>query len=76
MASDHRTEEKDIDPFGVHSSEYNTWWRAARRNGWKLPVNTAFPDESWLAYWKAMDAYAHGETAGRPVPPHRSGGNV
>lgn len=62
----------DIDPFGVHSDEYNTWWRTARRKGWKLPVNNAFPDHSWLAYWQAMDRYEHGESAGRPVPPHRS----
>lgn len=65
--------DEDIDPCGVHSEEYNTWWRVARRKGWKLPVNTAFPDHSWLGYWQAMDRYEHGETDGRPVPPHRSG---
>lgn len=73
MTKDHRSADQDIDPFGVHSSEYNTWWRTARRKGWKLPVNNAFPDHSWVAYWQAMDRYEHGESAGRPVPPHRSG---
>ena len=68
------TEHSDIDPFHIHSDEYNTWWRIARRKGWKIPVNIAFPDHSWLAYWQSMDAYERGESRGRPVPPHRSGG--
>jgi len=70
--SDANATKDNVDPMGLHSDEYNTWWTKARRKGWKLPVNTAFPDHSWLAYWQAMDRYEHGEQAGRPVPPHRS----
>ncbi len=70
--ADNPTENLDVDPMRLHSDEYNTWWRTGRRKGWKLPVNTAFSDDSWLAYWKAMDRYEHGESTGRPVPPHRS----
>lgn len=60
------------DPLGLHSDTYNEWWLKARQKGWKLPVNTAFPDHSWLAYWISMDKYERGELEGRPVVPHRS----
>ncbi len=40
--------------------------------GWHIP-----PDElyisTWIAYWKACEAYEINQDAGRPVIPHRTG---
>lgn len=63
----------DIDPFHVHSDEYNRLWKLARANGWVIPANDAFPEHAWIIYWTGMDRLLRGEQRGRPVPPHRSG---
>jgi len=58
-------------------NEYDKWEAEARRRGWKLPVETTLPRESWVQYWKACDNYERRRAAGepdpgRPVAPHRS----
>jgi hypothetical protein len=63
----------DVDIYG-HTTEYNALWQEARNKGWKIPINNAFPDHSWIGYWRGCQRHETDPTTGRPVPPHRSGG--
>ncbi len=49
--------------------------RRATKNGWAVPPeNTPFSDDAWIRYWQAMELYSVEPNAGRPIPPHRTGG--
>ena len=54
-------------------AEFQKWQNLAASKGWKLPGNSQLPNESWIAYWQACEAYEKDPTRGRPVIPHRSG---
>lgn len=53
-------------------SEYRKLWKKARRKGWVVPVNNAFPQPAWVHYWRACEEHERNPEKGRPVPPHRS----
>jgi len=54
-------------------NEYKKYRRLALKHGWKVPTNSVFPDESWVTYWKGMEAYYVNPDNGRPIIPHRTG---
>jgi hypothetical protein len=59
------------DQYG-HTALYNNLWKLAREKGWKIPINNAFSDASWVAYWLGCQRLEKDPSAGRPVVPHRS----
>jgi hypothetical protein len=48
----------------------------AVKKGWKVPPEDTewLPKHAWNYYWIGCASYEKDPTAGRPVPPHRSGG--
>jgi hypothetical protein len=65
----------------IRGAVYESWKRLAEQRGWKVPLNDAFPDQTWIDYWAAMAKYetqlaAGDPDPGRPVVPHRSGGGA
>jgi hypothetical protein len=57
---------------GVHDNDFDHYEEMATENGWVVPVNDAFDDQTWVTYWKAMEESKNGGEEGRPIPPHRS----
>lgn len=58
------------------SYTYDLWLAMAKQKGWPTPHNDAFSPAVWVHYWERCYAYLLDPEAGRPVPPHRSGGGV
>ncbi len=56
------------------ANEFKRLSKLAVRKGWKTPANDVFSDEVWIRYWRACEQYERDPSAGRPIPPHRSGG--
>lgn len=58
-------------------AEFAKWQALAESKGWRLPGNSPLSNEIWINYWRACKAYERDPSShGRPVIPHRSGGNV
>jgi hypothetical protein len=76
IPEDELSDSQKLRKLAENMAEFANWQSLAASKGWKLPGNSPLPNESWIAYWQACDAYERDPSRGRPVVPHRSGGNV
>lgn len=70
--NDLTADQKRRERLAENLAEFQHWQNLAVAKGWKLPGNSPLPNESWIAHWKACDAYERDPSGGRPVVPHRS----
>jgi hypothetical protein len=57
---------------GVYDNDYEHYEAMAKEEGWTMPVNDIFSEETWVGYWQQMEAHKEGRLEGRPIAPHRS----